>query len=64
MCSRRRLNMWLDIYEEFSNLSESEQIALFEAMKHDLFPEEPEKITKLLKKIRESRFSAGIACVH
>lgn len=56
--------MWLDIYEEFSELSKSEQIALFEAMKQDLFPDEPDKITKLLKSIRESRFSAGLACVH
>jgi transposase-like protein len=56
--------MWLDIYQELSKLSVAEQMALFEAMKHDLFPEEPENITKLLKSIRESRFSAGIACVH
>lgn len=56
--------MWLEIYEDFSELSKAEQLALFEAMKEDLFPEEPEKITKLLKSIRESRFSSGLACVH
>jgi hypothetical protein len=37
--------MWLDIYEEFSELSKSEQLALFKAMKEDLFPDEPDKIT-------------------
>jgi transposase-like protein len=45
-------------------LSKEEQMALFETMKQDLFPEEPEKITILLMNIRESRFSAGMACVH
>lgn len=39
-------------------------MALFEAMKQDLFPEEPDKITKLLKTIREARFASGMACVH
>lgn len=56
--------MWKDVYEEFSELTKSEQMALFDAMKQDLFPEEPDKITKLLKTIREARFSSGIACVH
>jgi len=56
--------MWLEIYEDFSELSKAEQLALFETMKEDLFPEEPEKITKLLKSIRESMFSSGLACVH
>lgn len=49
--------MWLDIYEEFNELTKEEKLALFEAMKQDLFPEEPEKITKLLNSIRESRSS-------
>lgn len=52
--------MWKDVYEEFSELTKSEQIALFEALKQDLFPEEPDKITKL----REARFASGMACVH
>lgn len=56
--------MWLDVYEEFSELSKSEQLALFEAMKQDLFPEEPDKINNLLKSIREARFSSGLGCVH
>lgn len=61
---KEEFNMWKDVYEEFSELTKSEQIALFEAMKQDLFPEEPDKITKLLKTIREARFSSGMACVH
>lgn len=56
--------MWLDVYEDFSKLSKSEQLALFEALKHDLFPEELDKINKLLKILREARFSSGIGCVH
>lgn len=56
--------MWLDVYEDFSELSKSEQLALFEAMKQDLFPEEPNKIVELLKNIREARFSSGLGCVH
>ena len=46
MWSRRRLDTWLDIYDEFNDLSKEEKIALFEAMKQDLFPEEPGKIKK------------------
>ncbi|MBM7703623.1 Mg2+/Co2+ transporter CorC [Bacillus iocasae] len=56
--------MWLGIYEESSERSKSEQMALFEAMKQDLFSDEPEKITKLLKSIRESRFADGMSCIH
>lgn len=56
--------MWKDVYEDFSDLTKSEQLALFNAMKQDLFPEEPDKITKLLKTIREARFASGMACVH
>ena len=33
-------------------------------MKQDLFPDEPDKITKLLKSIREARFASGLGCVH
>lgn len=54
--------MWLDIYEEFSELSKAEQMALFNAMKEDLFLDEPDKITGLLKTIREARFSSGMGC--
>lgn len=56
--------MWLDVYEDFSELSKAEQLALFEAMKQDLFPEEPDKINKLLKSIREARFSSWLGCAH
>lgn len=56
--------MWEDVYEEFSELKKSEQIALFKAIKQDLFPDEPDKITKLLNSIRESRFASGMGCLH
>lgn len=56
--------MWLDIYEEFSELSKAEQMALFNAMKEDLFPDESDKITGLFKTIRETHFSSGMGCVH
>jgi len=56
--------MWLDLYEEANELTKEEQLELFNALKNDLFPDEPDKITKLLKTIRESRFDSGIACVH
>lgn len=56
--------MWLDIYEEFSELSKTEQLALYKAMKEDLFPDEPDKITGMLKTVREARFASGIGCVH
>lgn len=56
--------MWKDVYEEFGDLSKSEQMALFEAIKQDLFPEEPDKISQLLKTIRESRFASGLGCLH
>jgi hypothetical protein len=59
-----RSGMWKDVYEEFSELTKSDQMALFEAMKEDLFPDEPDKITKLLKTIREARFSSGMDYVH
>jgi len=56
--------MWKGVYEEFSELTKSEQMALFNAMKQDLFPDEPDKITKLLKSIREARFASGMDCFH
>lgn len=56
--------MWRHVYRDFSDLSKSEQLALFEAMKQDLFPEEREDIAKMLKDIRETRFSDGLACLH
>ncbi len=52
--------MWENVYEEFSNLTKSEQLALFNVMKQDLFPDEPDKMTKLLKSIREARFASGL----
>jgi hypothetical protein len=54
--------MWESVYEEFSELTKSEQMALFNAMKQDLFPDELDKITLLLKSIRENRFASGLGC--
>ena len=34
--------MWEDVYEEFSELT-TEQMVLLNAMKQDLFPDEPDK---------------------
>lgn len=48
--------MWRHVYRDFSDLSKLEQLALFEAMKQDFFPEEREDIEKKLKGIRETRF--------
>lgn len=56
--------MWRHVYRDFSDLSKSEQLALFEAMKQELFPEERQDIAKMLKDIRETRFSDGLACLH
>ena len=56
--------MWRHVYRDFSDLSKSEQLALFEAMKQDLFPKEREDIVKMLKDTRETRFSGGLACLH
>ncbi|MGI6362919.1 MAG: hypothetical protein ACOX21_04035 [Bacillota bacterium] len=47
--------MWKDLYAEFTDLDKKDQIALFEAMKIDLYPEDPSKITELLSDIRETR---------
>ena len=33
-------------------------------LKKTLFPEEQEDIAKMLKDIRETRFSGGLACLH
>ena len=32
--------MWRNVYEDFSELTKQEQLALFEAVKKDLFPAE------------------------
>ncbi len=51
------------VYEEFSELTKTKTMVLFDPMKYDLFTEEPDKITKLFKTIREAQFSSGMACV-
>jgi len=37
------------VYEDFTDLTELEQLTLFEAMKKELFSDEPDKNTLLLK---------------
>lgn len=39
-------------------------MSLFNAIKDTLFPEEREDISRMLKNIRETRFSGGLACLH
>ena len=56
--------MWRHVYRDFSDLSKTEQLALFEAIKQDLFLEEREDIAKMLKDIRETRSSDGLAYLH
>ena len=49
--------MWLDVYEDVNELINEEQLEpSLKRLKNDLFPDEPDKITKLLKNIRESPF--------
>ncbi len=56
--------MWQHVYRDFSDLSKREQLNLFKAIKEDLYPEEEPSIGNLLKDIRETRFSGGLACLH
>ena len=56
--------MWLDMYEQFSDLTKDEQIKLFFAMKEDLFPDSTTNISNKIVDIREKRFSNGLSCVH
>ncbi|NGQ94871.1 IS1595 family transposase [Brevibacillus sp. SYP-B805] len=55
---------WKRLYEDFSDLSKTEQMRLFQAIKDTLFPEEKEDISKMIHQIREVRFSNGLACFH
>lgn len=55
---------WKDLYEDFDELSQSEKLALFEAIKDTLFPEPRLKLDKVAEEVRDSRFSSGLACVH
>lgn len=56
--------MWQHVYRHFSDLPKLDQLDLFKAIKEDLFPEEEASIGKLLKDIRETRFSGGLGCLH
>lgn len=52
------------MYEVVSELKKADQQALFKALEQDLYPKEVNKTEKLLTKIRETRFSAGLGCIH
>lgn len=54
---------WRHAYEVFYDLPEKDQHRLLEAIKNTLFPENT-NLTGMLKEIRETRFSSGMACVH
>jgi len=46
--------MWIYVYEAVGELRKADQLALFKAMKQDLYPNEENKMEKLLPKIKES----------
>jgi len=56
--------MWGYVYEAVGELGKADQLALFKAMKQDLYPKEENKMEELLPKIKESRFSSGLGCLH
>jgi transposase-like protein len=55
---------WRYVYRDFSDLSTAAQYRLFEAIKDTLFPSTTTLDHNLVKEIRETRFSKGLACVH
>ncbi|MEJ9151301.1 IS1595-like element ISBsm2 family transposase [Bacillus smithii] len=55
---------WHDVYQDFYTLPKKEQLELFRAIKKDLFPEPKSDISKMVREVRETRFSKGLACVH
>ncbi len=55
---------WTQLYENFSDMPQSEQMMLFQAIKDTLFPEPKDDISKMVENIREVRFSNGLACIH
>lgn len=54
---------WLDLYAQFTDLSEEDKRQLFEMIKNDVNAE-PRKIIGLYEGIRETCFRNGLACVH
>lgn len=54
---------WLDLYEQFTDLSDEDKRQLFEAIKNDVNAES-KKTIGIYEGIRESRFRNGLACVH
>ncbi|NIK80482.1 transposase-like protein [Paenibacillus castaneae] len=54
---------WLDLYAQYTDLSEEDKRQLFEAIKNDVNAG-PKKVIGIFEGIRESRFRNGLACVH
>jgi len=52
---------WHDVYQDFYTLPKKEQLELFRAIKKDLFPEPKSDISKMVREVRETRFSKGLA---
>lgn len=52
---------WHDVYQDFYTLPKKEQLELFRAIKKDLFPEPKSDISKMVREVREIRFSKGLA---
>lgn len=45
-------------------IKKADQLALFKAMIQDLYPKEENIMEELLPKIKESRISSGLGCLH
>ena len=58
------LFMWLDMYEQFVDLSEHDKLKFFNAIKEDIFPELSTDISTMVGDVREKRFTDGLACVY
>ncbi len=56
--------MWRYVYEAVGELGKADQLALFKQLKQYLYPRDGNKIGKSLPKIKESRFSSGLGCLH
>ncbi|GGG14753.1 transposase [Paenibacillus abyssi] len=54
---------WLNLYAQFTDLSDEDKRQLFEAIKNDVNTE-PKKIIGIDEGIRQSRFRNDLACVH
>lgn len=56
--------MWRYVYEAVGELKKVDQLALCKTMKQDLYLKEENKLERVIPKIKESRFSFGLGCLH